>query len=57
MGPDGIYFLEKTPGLEAYMINKQGMATFTSGFKKYVLSSDQTIHNDAGEEASQKIFE
>lgn len=37
MGEKGIYFIEKLPGLEGYMINKKGMATMTSGFENYVL--------------------
>lgn len=35
MGRQGIYFLEKQPGLEGYMVGKDGVATMTSGFKKY----------------------
>ncbi len=36
MGPAGINFIESLPGLEAYMINKSGQATLTSGFEQYV---------------------
>jgi thiamine biosynthesis lipoprotein len=36
MGRDGIYFLEKSPGLEGYVIDSTGIATFTSGFEKYL---------------------
>jgi thiamine biosynthesis lipoprotein len=36
MGRNGIYFLEAKKGLEAYMIDKQGIATSTNGFSKYV---------------------
>lgn len=36
MGREGILFLEKQKGLEAYMIDKGGIATFTSGFEKYL---------------------
>ncbi len=36
MGKDGINFIEKINGLEGYMIDKYGMATYTSGFEKYV---------------------
>lgn len=35
MGADGIYFIEKLPGFEAYQIDEKGTATFTSGFNKY----------------------
>src|SRR5579885_2080220 len=35
MGKEGIYFLEKRPGLEGYMIDRNGVATFTSGFTRY----------------------
>jgi thiamine biosynthesis lipoprotein len=37
MGRTGINFIEKMPGLEGYMIDKDGIATMTSGFKKYIL--------------------
>lgn len=36
MGKAGIEFIEKLPGLEGYMIDNKGMATYTSGFEKYV---------------------
>lgn len=36
MGPDGIGFIEKREGLEGYMIDAAGMATYTSGFERYV---------------------
>lgn len=36
MGRDGIYFLERLAGVEAYMIDKTGRATQTSGFKAFV---------------------
>ena len=36
MGANGIYFLEKTPGFEGYMIDHNKIATFTSGFEKYI---------------------
>ncbi len=36
MGTSGIKFIEKTPGLEGYMIDKAGIATMTSGFEKYL---------------------
>ncbi len=35
MGKNGIYFIEKTPGLEGYLIDKNGTATYTSGFAKH----------------------
>lgn len=35
MGRDGIYFIEKLVGFEGYMIDKNGIATFTTGFEKY----------------------
>jgi FAD:protein FMN transferase len=37
MGPQGIQFIETLPGFEGYAIDKQGMATMTSNFGKYVL--------------------
>ena len=36
MQSKGIYFLEKQNGLEGYMIDKNGIATMTTGFEKYV---------------------
>ncbi len=35
MGKDGIFFIEKLNGFEGYMINKDGIATMTSGFETY----------------------
>lgn len=37
MGRNGIMFLEKTAGVEGYMIDRQGIATFTSGFERYAM--------------------
>lgn len=37
MGREGIYFIERMPGFEAYMIDAEGQATYTSGFGRYVL--------------------
>lgn len=36
MGKAGIDFIEKLAGFEGYMIDKDGIATMTSGFNKYV---------------------
>lgn len=36
MGRDGILFIERQPGLEGYMIDSGGLATYTSGFEKVV---------------------
>jgi len=36
MGPEGIYFVEELPGFEGYMIDSHGIATYTSGFERYV---------------------
>lgn len=38
MEKQGIQFIEKLPGFEGYMIDKNGLATFTSGFAKYTQS-------------------
>ncbi len=38
MGREGINFLERLPNLEAYMIDKSGIGTYTSGFEKFVVS-------------------
>jgi thiamine biosynthesis lipoprotein len=35
MGKEGINFVEKIPNLEGYMIDKNGIATMTTGFGKY----------------------
>jgi FAD:protein FMN transferase len=35
MGSDGIYFIEATPALEGYLIDRHGCATFTTGFDGY----------------------
>lgn len=37
MGKDGIYFLQNLPGFEGYMIDGNGIATLTTGFKKYAV--------------------
>lgn len=37
MGKNGIYFLENIPDLEAYAIDKNGTATFTTNFDKYLI--------------------
>ena len=36
MGKDGIGFIERTKNLEGYMVDNEGTATFTSGFREYV---------------------
>ena len=36
MGREGIYFIERTPGLEGYEIDASGTARMTSGLKKYL---------------------
>jgi len=38
MGPGGIRFIEDRPGLEGYLIEADGMATQTSGFRDYAAS-------------------
>jgi FAD:protein FMN transferase len=35
MGRTGIHFIESVPGLEGYAVDPNGIATQTSGFKKY----------------------
>jgi thiamine biosynthesis lipoprotein len=37
MGEKGIGFIENRPGLEGYQISKDGIATFTRGFEKFVI--------------------
>lgn len=36
MGKEGIDFIEKLTGFEGYLIDKNGMATYTSGFNEFV---------------------
>lgn len=36
MESDGINFIEKLEGFEGYMIDQHGIATYTSGFERYV---------------------
>jgi thiamine biosynthesis lipoprotein len=38
MGGNGIQFIENRPGLEGYMMDKNGAATMTSGFSKYTIN-------------------
>jgi thiamine biosynthesis lipoprotein len=38
MGKAGIHFIESLPGLEGYLVDCDGVATQTSGFKAFVLS-------------------
>lgn len=42
MGKRGIYFIERLPGFEGYMIDASARATYTSGFERYVLQHDST---------------
>jgi thiamine biosynthesis lipoprotein len=37
MGIEGINFIERLPGLQGYMIDKNKCATFTTGFEEYVI--------------------
>ncbi len=39
MGKKGISFIENLKGFEGYMIDKNGIATLTSGFEKYAQSN------------------
>lgn len=39
MGKDGINFIEQMPGLEGYMVDSDKVATFTSGFRRYVVNN------------------
>lgn len=45
MEANGIHFIEKLPGFEAYMIDKNGIATYTSGFDTYVVMPDKNRNN------------
>jgi FAD:protein FMN transferase len=39
MGRHGIFFIESLYGFEGYMIDRDGRATFTTGFERYVLNA------------------
>jgi len=39
MGEKGIRFIEHLPGFEGYMIDKNAVATFTTGIEKYITKS------------------
>ncbi len=39
MGVKGIEFINKTFGLEGYMITEDGLATYTNGFERYVINA------------------
>ena len=38
MGQQGIYYIEELPGLEGYAVDKNGVATHTTGFNSFVVS-------------------
>ena len=40
MGKKGITFIEHLPDFEGYMIDKNGIASYTSGFEKYVVKNN-----------------
>lgn len=40
MGQTGIAFIEGVKGCEGYLVDDQGVATYTSGFKGYVAAGD-----------------
>jgi thiamine biosynthesis lipoprotein len=46
MGRTGIFFLEGMPGFEAYMIDRSGQATMTTGFAAYVMPT-ASLHRSA----------
>jgi thiamine biosynthesis lipoprotein len=37
MGEKGIALIEAIPGLEGYMVDCRGIATMTTGFRKFVI--------------------
>lgn len=39
MGPEGIKFIESIPRLEAYMVTDDKVATYTSGFERYIVNA------------------
>jgi len=40
MGQNGIHFIESLEGFEGYMIDKNGLATYTTGFERYVIHDE-----------------
>jgi thiamine biosynthesis lipoprotein len=46
MGKEGINFVEKIPNLEGYMIDKNGIATMTSGFSNFVVNYHTLMHDN-----------
>ena len=40
MGKDGIHFIDRLEGFEGYMIDKDKMGNFTSGFERYVIHDE-----------------
>jgi FAD:protein FMN transferase len=43
MESNGIYFIEGLPGFEGYVIASNGIATYTSGFDRYVVPRSDTV--------------
>jgi thiamine biosynthesis lipoprotein len=43
MGAKGLHFLERQPGLEGYAIDKNGIATMTSGFASYAAGGNPAV--------------
>lgn len=41
MGNAGINFIENLLGFEGYMINKEGIATYTSGFQNFIFKNEK----------------
>ncbi len=41
MGKRGIEFIEKLNGFEGYQIDKQGIGTYTSGFERYIVDTNE----------------
>lgn len=41
MGREGIFFIENLDGFEAYMIDQDGLATYTRGFERYTQAHAQ----------------
>jgi len=45
MGKEGILFIESLPEFEGYMIDKDGMATMTTGFDKYLKEQKSNLQS------------
>jgi thiamine biosynthesis lipoprotein len=48
MGKEGIAYIEQLDGFEGYIIDKEGIATMTSGFEKHTVFTRSCLKNPSG---------